>query len=335
MRRYFRRGFTLSELLGVIPIIAVLIGIIVASAAFIPDDRGTGEVPRASEERISPVLIKVRGIENVFRLGPRLYSGGQPDGPESFAALKELGIKTIVSVDGAMPDVEAARKLGLRYVHLPVGYDGIPREQAVRIVKAARTLPGPVFVHCHHGKHRGPAAAALCGMATEGWSKGDAAAWMKRAGTAPDYRGLFATVADFVTPSDAELARVGDGFPERAETPALVELMVAIDGQWDRLKAVRAAGFKAPSHHPDIDPPHEALQLVEQFQELARHAAAKGKGEDFVKKAEASARIVSGLEAALRQSSKSPTEEAREKFEDAFVAVGKSCSGCHAHYRDN
>ena len=43
-----------------------------------------------------------------------------------------------------------------------------------------------------------------------------------RAGTSSDYRGLFSTVADFVRPSDAELASAGDGFPERAEPPPLV-----------------------------------------------------------------------------------------------------------------
>ena len=29
------------------------------------------------------------------------------------------------------------------------------------LARAARTLPGPIFVHCHHGMHRGPAAAAV------------------------------------------------------------------------------------------------------------------------------------------------------------------------------
>src|SRR5262249_53233573 len=157
---------------------------------------------------------EIRGIENAFRLSPRLYSGGQ-SGPESFAALRDLGIKTIVSVDGSQPDVEAARRVGLRYVHLPVGYDGIPRDRAVRIIKATRALPRPVFVHCHHGKHRGPTAAALCGVASEGWSKGQALAWLKAAGTSPDYHDLFATVDRFTPPSADELTEAGDAFPER------------------------------------------------------------------------------------------------------------------------
>src|SRR5438094_677830 len=79
-----------------------------------------------------------------------------PDGDEGFHSLQQLGIKTIVSVDGARPEVDLARKYGLRYVHLPIGYDAVPREQALRIARAIRDLPGPVYIHCHHGRHRGP-----------------------------------------------------------------------------------------------------------------------------------------------------------------------------------
>ncbi|MDR3622715.1 MAG: hypothetical protein P4L85_25405 [Paludisphaera borealis] len=306
-----KRALALVVALGMTPLFGVLVG--------------AGEPPAS---------LKVPGIENVFRLSPTLYSGGQPNGAESFAALKAMGVKTILTVDGAAPDVEAARKLGLRYVHLPVGYDGIPREQALKIIQAVRTLPGPVFVHCHHGKHRGPAAAALCGIAVEGWSNGDAASWLKQAGTSPDYRGLYATVADFQPPSPAELEKLGTDFPERAQAPALVELMVAIDGDWDRMKAIRDAGYKPPASHPDVDPPHEALQLAEQFQEMARKAETKRRGADLVGRSEAAARLASDFEAALRRHGDSPNEATRKKLDDGFVAIGRSCIDCHARHRD-
>ena len=119
-----------------------LLGILLVSLAAGQHERRPTSRPRPRPGR-GPGAADIRGIENVFRLSPRLYSGGDPHGAEAFAALKALGIKTIISVDGATPDVEAARKLGLRYVHLPIGYDGVPREQAVRIVKAVKTLPGP------------------------------------------------------------------------------------------------------------------------------------------------------------------------------------------------
>ena len=242
MPRIVRNGLTLFNLLVAIAVIALFLPAAVA---------------------LPPERLDLPGVENAYRLSPRLYSGGEPRGKQAFAALKALGIKTVISVDGATPDAETARRYGIRYVHLPAGYDGIPREQAVRIIKAARTLSGPVFVHCHHGKHRGPAAVAICGLANEAWTKEQAVSWLERAGTATDYRGLYEAARGFAPPTATELERAGGEFPERAKVPAFVEIMVRVDGHWDRLKAIQKADFKPPADHPDLDPPHEALQLTE------------------------------------------------------------------------
>ena len=123
-------------------------------------------------------LLKAEGIENFYQLTGRIYSGSAPDCEPAFAELKARGVKTIVTVDGAKPDVETARRYGIRYVHLPIGYDGVPTNQAIRLVKAAETLPGPIYVHCHHGLHRGPAGAAVICMGTEGWTPEQAESWM-------------------------------------------------------------------------------------------------------------------------------------------------------------
>jgi protein tyrosine phosphatase (PTP) superfamily phosphohydrolase (DUF442 family) len=282
-----------------------------------------------------PERLDLPGVENAYRLGPRLYSGGEPRGEEAFAALKALGIKTAISVDGATPDAETARKYGIRYVHLPVGYDGIPREQAVRIIKAARTLPGPVFVHCHHGKHRGPAAVAVCGLANEGWTKEQAVSWLERAGTAPDYRGLYGTARGFAPPTADELERVGGEFPERAKVPAFVEMMVRVDGHWDRLKAIQEADLRSPADHPDLDPPHEALQLTELFREASRLSEVRARGEVFARSLEAAERQAESLRQALRKFAEQPGEPSRRAAEAAFAAVSRACTGCHSRHRDN
>ena len=114
--------------------------------------------PVVPPAKIQPV--EATSIHNVFRVSDRIYSGSSPDGEAGFAELEQLGVKTIISVDGAKPDVESARKHGLIYVHLPFGYDGIPREKLVALAQAADMLSGPFYIHCHHGKHRGPAAVA-------------------------------------------------------------------------------------------------------------------------------------------------------------------------------
>src|SRR4051794_15740036 len=86
------------------------------------DDPST---PRETpSEDIRP--LEVEGLHNVFRVSARVYSGSVPEGDEGFASLHSLGIKTVISVDGMQPDVEAAGRYGLGYVHLPFGYDGVP-----------------------------------------------------------------------------------------------------------------------------------------------------------------------------------------------------------------
>src|SRR5882757_8959774 len=100
--------------------------------------------------------IEKDGLHNVYRINDKLFSGSSPEGEEGFRSLKEMGVLTVISVDGAKPDVARARKFGLRYVHIPIGYDGISRPQTLRLAKAVRDLPGSVYLHCHHGKHCGP-----------------------------------------------------------------------------------------------------------------------------------------------------------------------------------
>lgn len=306
----------------------LVVGVVLGSLGAMPDDGRTAQGPR-------PERLELGGIENAFRVSPRLYSGGEPRGAEAFAALKALGVRTVLSVDGATPDLESARQHGIRYVHLPIGYDGVPREQAIRIIRAVQTLPGPVFVHCHHGKHRGPAAVAVCGLANEGWTEAQAVSWLKQAGTAPEYRGLYRAAEGFAPPTPAELDGAGVEFPERAEVPAFVETMVRVDGHWDRLKAAREAGYRAPADHPDVDPPHEALQLTEQFREAARLDEVKAKGDEFLRQLATAGRDAEALGRALRAYAETPGDGTRRAAEAAFTAVSRGCTNCHARHRDN
>src|SRR6188768_3777999 len=57
-----------------------------------------------------PERIDEPTLPNAYRLHEKVISGGQPDGDPAFAKLKELGVKTIISVDGAKPEVELAKK---------------------------------------------------------------------------------------------------------------------------------------------------------------------------------------------------------------------------------
>jgi protein tyrosine phosphatase (PTP) superfamily phosphohydrolase (DUF442 family) len=290
-----------------------------------------GEVPRSKGVEPNGTPLTLAGLNNVFRITDGLYSGSSPEGDPGFRSLKELGIKTVISVDGARPDVELARRYGLRYVHLPVGYDGISREQSLRLAKAVRDLPGPIYVHCHHGKHRGPTAAAIAHLCLDARCPVDAViAEMHRAGTDPRYKGLYASSREFSRPTSEELDRQPADFPEAVRVAALAEIMVGVDERWGRIEEIRAAGWRVPPAHPDLDPPHEALQLLEQFREAARLAEAQGRPEPFRRFLEKATASAQELEDALRHPN--PARPARAT--EAFRHVAADCTGCHAAYRD-
>jgi protein tyrosine phosphatase (PTP) superfamily phosphohydrolase (DUF442 family) len=286
-------------------------------------------------EILVPVLVEVPGLHNVYRLNERLVSGSSPEGDEGFASLCRLGVKTVLSVDGARPDLARARKHGLRYVHLPIGYDGVPREQALRIARAVRDLPGPVYVHCHHGKHRGPAAAAVALLfLDESCGPEQAVAWLRRAGTDPRYQGLYAAPRQLRRPTKEELDAVPARFPEAADVGGMARLMVRLDQHWDHLALARRAGWKTPPGHPDVDPPHEALQMAELYREAARLPQLRGKHRDELRRwlAEAEA-TAQRLEAVLDAGKKAGVVD-RAETEKAFGKAAADCTRCHARYRD-
>ena len=288
---------------------------------------------RAKIAPSDPAKIEAPGLHNVYRITDKLYSGSSPDGEDGFRSLQKLGVKTVISVDGARPDAATARKYGLRYVHIPFGYDGIPTQQVLRLAKAVRDLPGAVYVHCHHGKHRGPAAAAAIHLCLdEKCSIERALAEMRRAGTDLRYTGLYAVPKTLVRPSPKDLDRVSADFPEVAKVSDLAEFMVAIDARWENLKKIKSAGWQTPSDHPDLDPAHEALQLVEQFREASRSQIVRERPEEFRTWLKAAVDEVTGLERAF--GTRKSREVERPLADRAFVEVGASCVRCHAKYRD-
>lgn len=279
-------------------------------------------------------LSHTPGVHNVFALCTDVFSGSTPDGEAGFRFLAGLGVKTIISVDGAKPDVASARKYGIRYVHLPHGYDGISTNVQLQLAKAGAELPGPVYVHCHHGKHRGPAAAALICLNSHSWTHGQADAWLRLAGTATNYSGLFEAVRTFKTWSPAELECVAAEFPETAQVPGLVEAMVGIDERWEHLKAVQRAGYTTPPAHPDLQPANETLILREHYREAQRSPDSLTRGDAFLgqlKKAEASAEHAESL---LRKFAARGSPEIRQDLDKAFDALARDCAACHRTYRD-
>jgi len=277
-----------------------------------------------------PVAVPSTHCHNLFQVTPRLYSGSQPEGDAGFAELARLGIKTVVSVDGSAPDLEAARRHGMRYVHLPFGYGGIPTNRIAELAQAGESLPGPIYVHCHHGQHRGPAAVAVMCLAGDGWTAERGEAWLRLAGTSADYPGLFEAVRDFQKPDPAAIAAAGP-LREIAPSSTVVAAMVAMDGHLDELKAAQKHGWKTPPEHPDLRPGPEAVLLWEQLKELGRHP-------DTAKRPDRYREQLSASEAAadrLRTVLTGPwTAEGSASADAAFTHLARTCSACHKTFRN-
>jgi protein tyrosine phosphatase (PTP) superfamily phosphohydrolase (DUF442 family) len=294
-----------------------------ASAAQSPNVAGSLAVADAEKKQAHHDSGETHALHNVMQACDGVYSGGQPETDEAFAELARMGVKTIISVDGAKPNLEAARKHGLQYVHIPMGYDGVPQPATLAIVRVMKERPGSFFFHCHHGKHRGPAAAAIAGMCSGKLAVAQAIEYLGKAGTGQEYKGLWRDVERFqMPPADAKLPDLA----ETAEVASLAAAMADIDRIYDRLKLCEQAKWTALPNHADVSPQQEALLLKEAFREPARHLP----DEDTEK-------LQAGLVAAEKLSETLEMTLKQNKPEEATATLANlttACKACHTKFRN-
>lgn len=298
--------------------------LLAAFCGLVVSQRVVAQAPAAN----SPEPLTWRGLENVYKLSPRITSGSGPESDEAFAELARHGVKTVVSVDGARPQVELAHKHGLQYIHIPIGYEGLTREAELAIARVVRDCHGDIYIHCHHGKHRGPAAAAIACMA-EGAVDHDAARHiLATAGTGANYRGLWRDVAQFQPPQP------GEQLPELREVApvsGLVQAMSAVDAATEYLERLAENDFQPLAEHPDLAARHEALMLWEGFREAARLTSKDKRASDEanlhvrLEQAESAARQLRGHLAA---------DDVGAALEQ-LSSIRASCTTCHEVHRDH
>lgn len=207
------------------------------------------------------------GIHNLQCVSDSVLVGSEPEGELAFRSLRDRGVKTIVSVDGAVPDTKLAAKYGLRYIHIPMGYDGIAVQTQLALVRVARELKSPLYVHCHHGRHRGPAAAAVIGRASGVLTAAQATELLERCGTSRDYAALWRDVATFRDPGDDVLL---PELPEVAKVESMAAAMAKLDRHFELVKLSADCKWKVPADHPDMKPATESLLVEEGLTECLR-----------------------------------------------------------------
>jgi protein tyrosine phosphatase (PTP) superfamily phosphohydrolase (DUF442 family) len=299
--------------------------LLVAAVCAILIGAGTARQPKA---KAFP-SIETRDLHNAHRVTGDLISGAAPETEQAFKDLEALGVKTIVSVDGAKPDAEAAKRYGMRYVHLPITYSGVSAGEGQRIAKALKELDGPIYLHCHHGRHRAAAAVAVACVLNGSLKPEQAEAVLETFGTGENYKGLWQAARDARPMDAAALARVKVEYVETAKIPALAERMVEIDHVWDDVKALQASGWQRPPDKPGLDAAHQALQLQEHLRESGRGEDAGGKPPEFHNLLTQSDAAAGALHKAL-----SPSPPDVTAADAAFKRVATSCTACHKTYRD-
>ncbi len=279
-------------------------------------------------------------LHNVFWLGDRILSGGEPLSTEALDRLQEMGIRTILSVDGKVPDWQAAEARGMRYVHIPIEYSGIEDEPLAQIAKTFRETEGPIYVHCFHGKHRGPAAAAIGRMVLDGVPREEALAEMYQwCGTASKYQGLFEEIAFADIPSEAATAALEFDFPKEHKFEGVRAAMIPLTRRWDNIKDGRKRDWQVDPNHPDIVLEQEALKVAEIMQECLDM-------EDYHHEMPHSEQVLTwfregqqgaaNLARVLAQ--KDQYEQEGKDWKplalEAYQAIAASCKECHLDYRD-
>jgi protein tyrosine phosphatase (PTP) superfamily phosphohydrolase (DUF442 family) len=259
--------------------------------------------------------VVVPGIERVLRVDEDLLVGASPS-PESYRALHAAGVRYVLSVDGKPPDLAVLESSNLRSIHLPIGYEGISRERLRSLVRLVRERPGSIYVHCHHGRHRAPAVAAIIWMLRSGGTPASARRLLEKAGTSPAYTGLWEAVRSH-RPEPGACADAP--LPERVEPAGVPASMVEIDRLRDRLDpwSEGAPGASASA----------AVLILEHLRELQR-LDPEGRALD----ASWSADLVASIAAAdaVTRSAGNDTAKRGELLE----RLDATCIGCHARHRN-
>lgn len=267
-------------------------------------------------------------LHNLHQLNADLWSAGEPAGELAYEELAAIGIKTVISVDGVAPDKELAAQHGITVVHLPIGYDGISDQRSRELAHAIATLPRPIFVNCHHGKHRGPAALCVGAIGSGDISTQTAIEYMTTAQTSPKYAGLWEAAQQAHKQPDGVLHDQSIVLPEAAEIEDFVEAMAEVDRLYEFLQDCADNNFEAPQEHPDLAPISLAGQIHNLLRGMEDDQAVVDGGAEFFEMLITSRDRASDLESRLEQDNIAGAYESLKLLTD-------SCSDCHTKYRNN
>ena len=298
-------------------------------------ERGWDEAARTNLEERAPE--EYPGLHNVFRLSDDIVSGSEPHGEEAFAAARRRwASRRSCRSTARCPTPALAAQYGMRYVHVPIQlHAASPTTSCSQIAKTFRELDGPFYVHCFHGKHRGPAAAGgrsrSCSTARRASRRSPRCA----SGAAPprSTRGSILTIADGRCRRRRD-RRVRVGLPRRAA------LRRASARRWSRSRAPSTISSRSQANGWQPDPEHPDLDAVERGDagrpgprgrpRTRRDRIPPGGLPHVARRLERARREAGRRSATLPDGDAQAGDEATRSYR----LLKKTCDACHASYRD-
>lgn len=127
-----------------------------------------------SKEHVAGASIAAPSISNFDIVSEGLWRGAAPSN-QAMQKLAESGVKTIVDLrmagPGAAEEATKAKKLGIKYVHIPLGFMGPSLFKVAQFLNIVNDPANqPVFVHCRYGADRTGALVAVFRVIHDHWS---------------------------------------------------------------------------------------------------------------------------------------------------------------------
>ena len=269
------------------------------------------------------------GLSQVVAFQDSLYSGSKPSGLQGMESLMNMGVNTIICVDGVPPDVKSAKEYGIKTIHLPLKYSAPSKSQIFDLTTATKMglERGNVYIHCHYGKHRSAASSALVSIALGFLSIEEAKDRMRVCETSAAYKGLWDAVEKQQVINEAHLIEDEKRFPSCVSPEGITAQMVAIDDAMNRLLRVQDLNWNVPATHPDIAPAADAGFIADMFRQMQLKQVSPYAQHDFTTQVINAMHHVSGLEEALIE------HESPEVLHRYMRSVEESCLNCHAAFR--
>jgi hypothetical protein len=158
-------------------VVVVVVAVICASCAGVAKEKKTADgVFLPPPGRSYEVLGERAGLRGfVVKYDDRFYRGGAPRTSAAAKSLKNLGIKTVISVRPTSWERRFCKRNGFALVEIPFSStSGLSFKELKRFLDVVRLGKGPFYVHSLYGAQRAGGLGVVYRLHVQGWRYEDA-----------------------------------------------------------------------------------------------------------------------------------------------------------------